>query len=600
MTFDDHASVRPETGPGFGPRRHYLLAAGWLVLSASVAWIAVLRKTPTIDEFQHLPTGCLILRSGEFFMHRKSPPLARVWCALPVALATDVEVPTENVWRGQGTGWGPWIYATAFHLRNPQVYDRCFALGRFMNLFWLLPLGLILFRWTSLLFGRRAGWLAIVLLGTSPTVLAHAPLVTTDLSAATAFFIAMYLFWETGRRKRPLWFSVGTGLVLGVGLLCKFTLVLLPLFWSAILAAHGCVVRGREQRNRDRNGTTENAQSNLNHLRRMTVIVVWRLILPGIVAGCVVQAGYGFRQLTTRLKDMPTHSRTLTAIAASPFGRIPLPLPRDFLAGLDEQKTDAEHAEFPAYLFGHWSRNGWWYYYPAAFLGKTPVALTVLLLLAFGTWRPRFPGQNWWTVLCVAVPVMGLGFVLCFANRLDIGVRYLLPIFPFLYLVIGRLVRQWHSQPRLRRVLALLTAAYVMSSALQYPDYLAYFNEAVGGPGNGHRLLLDSNLDWGQDLAGLARYTGTHGIDRIKLAYFGHVWPQHYGLKYELLGHKPEPGYIAASVAFVQGQPYVLTYAGDAFVPVPENAYTWLQNYQPIARVGRSIWIYHITTADLQ
>ena len=572
-----------------------ILVLVWLALVALLGLSAVRRKTVTIDEFHHLPAGCLTLRTGEFYMHPKTPPLARCWHALG-CWSDDPNVPLDPRWRELAPGWGPWMYGTAFFLRNRDRYDRLFFGARIANTIWLAPLGLALFGWAQYLYGLPGAVLALFLLGLSPSFLAHAPLATTDLAAAATFFAASFFFWRSGLQERSWAYPLAAGLLLGAGLLAKFTLILLPIAWLAVLALHW-------------------ARERLTRAQRCGVGSLWartaardvlrcmgrRCVFPVAVALVVVNAGYGFKGTFSTSREIGCHSRLLRSVGQSWLGQIPLPVPRDFLLGLDAQRADSELGEFPSYLLGRWSPNGWWSYYLVVLLVKTPTALLVLLCLTLlPPWSHQGGALDAWTSLCVWVPVVLVVFVLSFLNRLDLGIRYLLPILPFLYLHIGRVTRLVAGSWRWLTCVAGCLLWYAVSSLSAYPHHLSYFTEMVGGVRRGHQYLLDSNIDWGQDLHCLRDYMDAHGIERIKLAYFGHVPPEHYGIRYDLLGPQPQEGYIAASVSYVCGQRYATTYVDGEVTPVAQDAYRWLRGYTPVGRAGKSIWIYHIERNDAQ
>ena len=205
-------------------------------------------------------------------------------------------------------------------------------------------------------------------------------------------------------------------------------------------------------------------------------------------------------------------------------------------------------------------------------------------------------------------PTLELGFVLwppllliglfVLGNAKNIGLRYLLGIYPFLFLLVGATM---HSALRSWKIylLCLFAVFYAISTTKNHPHHLAYFNELIGGPEQGYRYLSDSNIDWGQDLKGLKSYMDEKGIERIKLSYFGTVDPRLYDLKYEWLpGFKlpnlggssaklPTTGTIAISVTNLTGV-YMDMYGQG------RDLYTWLQAHQPVAHIGHSIFIYEI------
>ena len=157
-------------------------------------------------------------------------------------------------------------------------------------------------------------------------------------------------------------------------------------------------------------------------------------------------------------------------------------------------------------------------------------------------------------------------------------------ILPLAFVFCGSLFKDGLDvSPRLK-VLSGFLAAYLMISILSYhPHYIAYFNEFVG-PDNGYKYLLDSNLDWGQDLKGLSLYMNENSIDNIKLSYFGTAMPEYYEINYEQLDCEPTTGMIAISASNLQGLP-----------PSIRNCFVWLRAHEPIHKIGYSIFIYNIT-----
>ena len=177
-----------------------------------------------------------------------------------------------------------------------------------------------------------------------------------------------------------------------------------------------------------------------------------------------------------------------------------------------------------------------------------------------------------------------------FLNQLNIGIRYLLPILPLLLLLIG-------PGCRLRSVRLLATAAVVycvIANALTHPGHLSYFNVAAGGPRNGHEILLDSNIDWGQDLYRLRGALDELDHDGpVHLLYFGHVDPGVYGIEYQLVPPRPTDGIVAVSVHYVMGGFYYALAPEGTQVPIGTDHLHWLRRHEPTLRAG-SIWVYDL------
>jgi hypothetical protein len=226
-----------------------------------------------------------------------------------------------------------------------------------------------------------------------------------------------------------------------------------------------------------------------------------------------------------------------------------------------------------------------------------PIAM--LLLLAAGlvaARRLRREQANLWVV----VPPIFLVYVLSFHYGKDYGIRYLLPAFPFFLLLAGRGVDALLQRGRYAfHAVAILLLWQVVACTVVTPHHLAYFNELAGGPDRARRLLLDSNLDWGQDLGRLKAYMESHGLDRIQLGYFGHVDPRLYGIVYNLPPSIPTPGRYAMSANYLAGYRYGITYAGRQNASVEQDQWSWVDRFEPVARVGRSIFVFDITAQDI-
>ena len=254
-------------------------------------------------------------------------------------------------------------------------------------------------------------------------------------------------------------------------------------------------------------------------------------------------------------------------------------------------------------MLGETSANGFWSYFPVAFIVKTPLPTLVLLVVALVSWGLRPSRRR--TLLVLLIPPL-LYFLAAMWSKLNIGLRHILPIYPFIFVVVGAIAAElWTSKTTVKRgFLIVLACWYVWSSAMIYPHYLVYFNELAGGPANGHRVLIDSNLDWGQDLKGLKRWMDRHGQTSIQLHYFGSIYPEYYGIQaFHLPGssgalqspqheknfHLPE--YLAISVNRLFGKNVFINQAQKRFIDSYKLG-------QPIDHIGYSILIYKLNLAD--
>jgi len=253
----------------------------------------------------------------------------------------------------------------------------------------------------------------------------------------------------------------------------------------------------------------------------------------------------------------------------------------------------------PGYLLGQISTEGWWYYFPIAFAVKTPVPTLLGLILGTVTLvrRPRRAD------LFIGIPPL-LFFAALSMARLNLGYRHLLPVIPFLALHIGRLAEPttpWFRPGLARPSLFLLLAWLGVGTVALYPHFLAYFNPIGGGPENGWRILVDSNIDWGQDLIGLRRWMEREDVNRVRLSWFGSAPPEAYGVPHERLPGLPHGYELWQDPPFDPDQPepgvYAISVTNLVGVVLPDpTLYGWFMERTPDARIGHSVFIYRVGT----
>jgi 4-amino-4-deoxy-L-arabinose transferase-like glycosyltransferase len=427
------------------PSPSVLRIAGAAALVACFLLLAlrhVYGQDATYDERFYFGVGRAILRQGTWdgvmLLH---PPLSYYVASLPL-LAVPGEV-------------------SAHHPRQ-LLLCRLTSLLAFG-----LPLLLIVRAWAQRLHGPAAGLFALALAAFSPTLLAHAPLITPDVALAATGLLTFYLYWRAGPDGR-VW---PWGLALGLALLTKVSAVL---FAAALVVLELWRWRAR--------GASR---------------VLRRLAAALALAWLVLNAGYGFAGLfdvqgkaAMLAKVPPLPGLRLAAHAAAPF--FPLPylrcIGRQAHIGMDGR---------PSYLLGEVSTEGWWHYYLVALAVKETLPFLLLLAAALVSlsWLRPSPRDE----PALLLPPL-LFFVFFSMGAIQIGIRYVLPALPFLFVFCARVLRlPWAARPAFKPAVAALLLGHAVLSARGGPDYLAYFNELAGGPAGGWRYLGDSNLDWGQN-----------------------------------------------------------------------------------------------------
>ena len=389
----------------------------------------------------------------------------------------------------------------------------------------LASIGLIVtFLWARDLFGPHAGLFAAGMYAFCPNVLAHGVLVTTDVPLAALTTLTLYLFWKGGQiRSWPM--DAATGIALGTAMASKFSGAFIP-----VLLLVFCLARdGRSA------------------IRRLFVI--------GLTSSIVIEGTYFFA-----IHPM-AYFRNIALVNAN------------HIAG------------YPMYLFGHFKPGGWWYYFLAAFLVKA--SLPSLFMLIFGAVHlvtERFVSR-WGEIILLAT--IGAYFVLISAAADQLGVRYLLPIFPLIFIWTSRAV-PWVLSMRGGAIVVSAMLAWQMLSAVRaFPNYIPFFNEIAGGAAAGPMLLDDSNVDWGQGVKEAAGYVRAHHLENVHLYTFSPLDNPPY---YRLPPNIPLPQ-IRNRLVKVRPEPGVYIISAHHVVRLKGMSTAW-QTYMPVDRIGESLWVY--------
>ncbi|HUC42716.1 MAG TPA: phospholipid carrier-dependent glycosyltransferase [Candidatus Sulfotelmatobacter sp.] len=534
---------------------HAIAVPVLLAIFVVCAIVSVKDDAVTFDETPHLGAGVSALERGDFRLNPEHPPLVKMIAAAPVvALGRGGGDYASEVWRGEPsggsggarTGASEWIFGfeLLFGSRNSAI-RRDPAARIFPARCAMIALGavlcLLVYGWTREMRGADAGLLALALAVTCPTILAHARLVATDLPEGLGIVATIWAHWRWTRK--PTWpRALLTGAALGAALLIKFNGALLaPIVVVLVVAA---VAAGRVPARR--------AAGAIALVAGTAYLSVW--------------AGYGFRYAASTdpgyLLEWSALEKNDPGIPASVrFAATHHLFPEAYLYGFAYAKAWA--SDRVCFLDGEESIRGWYRYFPEAFLFKTPPAFILLVVwaIAAAALRSRGRGLDGWFV---ALPALAYSTA-AILSRFNIGHRHIAPLYPLLC-VAAAPAAVWLTERGRRAWLALgLVAGCVVSFASATPAYLSYFNVLAGGPRGGWRHLVDSNIDWGQDLGRLGAWMRAHGVDEVGLAYFGTADPGAYGVRFrkvalfldtatDIPAAPPASGsYLAASVTLLQG-----------------------------------------------
>jgi 4-amino-4-deoxy-L-arabinose transferase-like glycosyltransferase len=545
--------LAPEILPA--ARTRWLLPALLAVLYvAQCAWF-IRTQSLTYDEPVHIAEGLNAWRYGRFEQYNDHPPLARLWCTIPLI----------------GSQWQVDVEPLFDSFRVTRIAPDPVALAwraRAMNVLFGLLLAWLVWRAADRLFSRTAANFALALFTFSPSLIAHFSIAATD-GAATLFIFATA--WALVRwRQQPTWEkTIKFGLLLGLMLLAKFStapMFVLALLWMLLLGADK-VIRAPTRWNW---GKTAAAVL-------LALFIVW--------------AGYFFH-----VAHLTVHDGTLTATIPNWNASIVKPVrgernysllipAGEYVEGFRELVRHNRQGQ-PAFFLGKISYHGGWKsYYPVVILLKWPTIALALSLAGLAIAlrsKVRVPPDLW---MMASFPALYLAMAI-FA-RFNLGDRHVLPMYPFAIL-FAAVVWEWAIRKRAVAALLILLAALNAADALRYaPGYLSYFTPFVR-PAESFRLLTDSNLDWGQGLLALRDYQRNHPGERISLSYFGSVNPQLYGIQADFFGgHKRVPGTVIVSATNLSGQ----------YLAEPER-YRWLLEQRPVKILDHSLYLFEVHDND--
>ena len=507
--------------PNADRRSSWKIAAGvaaLLALHVALALWAVADKGVTADEILHLTGGYIYNKYGDYRIQPENGNLPQRVAALPAWLMNAPSPPlADNIyWRtSDGSVVGHQFFYETGHDHWPMLMA-----GRALMMLFSIGTGLLVFCWAQRLFGTPAGFLSLTFYALCPNILAHAPLVTSDMAAVFFFLAGVGSF---GRHLAgPTWRNgLLSAVVFGLACVTKYSAVLLPPMMLVLLAWRILRTPAADRARWWRLGPLSIA----GHAA-VALVIIWAFYgfrYSGFAAGVPPAAQY--MSAWDRVLVYPGIAERVVT-----FCRAWHLLPEAFLYGFAWVVQAAKARA--AFLAGDYSIFGWVRFFPLAFLWKTPLAL--LVALAAGA---VVLARRWRSVRLEAIAPLLVLFVVYWAfsltSNLNIGHRHILPTYPVLFILVGGLAAPGVLAGAWRIALpGLLVLGQLAANLRTAPHYLAYFNILAGGPAHGYRLLVDSSLDWGQDLPGLARWLRVNnsgsGAAPVYLSYFGSGEPDYY------------------------------------------------------------------------
>lgn len=524
-----------------------------IVLASGALTVTAMRRTSTtFDEIVMIAAGARGYETGRWNIVLEHPPFTQyMYGLLPYLSGAKYPVETgipEEVQRKMGYRYQ---YAQAFFWTHGNNPEKLAFLGRLPAALCALLLVISVFAFTRTHYGDGAALIAAGITAFLPDVLAHGGVAYNDIPVALTFFVGTWLL-DAAIRRPSVANAIGAGIVCALALGIKNSAVGLGLLAFVLLFIEA--IRRRRDWMWWRN--VSGAAALMLLVMYLSIVVIYRGDFA--LTEYKYALSFVFRQVST---------------------------------------TNA-----PAYLLGHTSNEGIWYYFPVAFFLKTSLALHVLLLISVVYWIYRLkdsasPRLHVILDSPLRAPLLAFAvFAFMLArSQLHIGFRYALPMLPLLAVIMApAIARVWQSNwHRLRPVVGAALVWMVVHPLTYYPNFLAYVSEYGPGRSRNYEVLADSSIDWGQGLIQLRDYLREKGISRIYLSYFGSALPSGYGIDYVALPSffalpqvakvEPEPRYIAISATNLAG-----AYFG------PSDPFKQFRNQEPEAVIAQTIYLYRI------
>ncbi len=526
------------------------LACAALLAFMSLQMLAVVwRKSITVDEIVMIPAAYYHLAAGNCQLVHEHPPLSKILAGIPLLFLQPDETDPRKWDQAPDSPIGKWTYEERFWEDNPRLFESISFWARVPMILLTVLTGVLVFAFARDLFGDAAAVLAVALFALEPTLVAHGRVVQTDVPAAFGYLLTTYALYKY-LRAPSLRRALLVGAAGGVACLTKFSMLM-------VAPAIGVVYLALWWRGRKARGSAKSVA-----LHALTTM---------LAALFVINAAYffdhrslGFEGVKWLHEGAPNHPDGIVRFVEA----VTYVLPTDFVLGVLWQiwHNGAGHN---AGLLGMYSRTGWWYYFPVAFALKATIPFLLLSLASLGWGVERVVRGRDRRFLFLLVP-FAFYAAASVAGALNLGVRYFLPAYMFLFILGGALLGRMLKAMRSRRAVAVIAFALLawvcVEAARAYPDHMSYMNQLASARPH-YWYLSDSNVEWGDDVRDLAEYLRSKGETKVRaMTLGGFLTLHHYGVDYLdalAVPKGPPPRYTAIGASFLNGS------------TVPDNAGTW-------------------------
>lgn len=554
------------------------------------------------DETAHISAGYSYVTQLDYRFNPEHPPLIKALSGFFAWLFVDPFFPTSiKSWQSDING--QWSHGYEFLYNSGNDADKLIFWARVPIILLTIFTACILFIWTKRRFGNATAILALLFFAFSPSILAHGHYVTTDIGAVFGLLVGFITFINF--LERPSLKNVFiAGFVLGIAQLLKFsTIILVPVYLIMLLI-----------------WAFSTAKNSIGKCVKVFFSLIFKTMLIGLIGLFVIYSVYGFfiwnypaeKQIveTVSLLNFNSDRSAVEFNIGLASDSITRPLAQYVLGYL--MVANRIGTETVSSFLGEISTNGSSLYFPILYLFKEPLPVMIFILVVFVyllrefiKWSKKSVNnfaellRKYFVEVSLSLLIFTYWFI-SIKSSLYIGLRHVLPTFPFIYILVSRFVIKWKLDAGLgnrifkKTIIFVLVVWLITETLFSVPYFLSYYNLLAGGTEDGYKIAVDSNYDWGQDLKRLAAFVEENQIKKISVAYFGGGSPKYYlGDVYQ--GWSSESpklsGWLAVSANLLYG---VSSFDKIDSAKQIYHSYDWLRSYVPVARAGTSIFIYNI------
>jgi hypothetical protein len=544
------------------------------------------QQSPSWDEGDHIYAGYMNWMRGEYTLNPEHPPLVKLVATLPLVPLDLKTAPRQGRYFKDEAYFG----GRELIFRNDPKYGGKYSSDTLLFrvhmaalTFGVLLAGTLFFAGQEM-FGTAAGLIALTLLVFDPSILANAPYVTTDTGAACGFFATVYTFYRFV--KQMTWKRAAVcGLVLGLALAAKHsTIVLFPLL--TMLAAGEIAVRWKKS-GKLPTILIKNTAIGLGIIGAIALFVLWGMYSFRFH---MHPSGVSMAPLNVEVRPLSAPMRWFILFCAHYHL-----LPESYLFGLVDVQGVGE--AWPTYYMGKVYAHGIWYYFPTVLAVKWTVgtlATVALAIWVFASGKIRHTRE----ILFLAFPA-AFYLAIAMAGPLNMGERHILPIFPFIFVLLGA-AGAWLMKRSKQWAIAIifLVAAHAAESLSAFPNYIPFGNALWGGPANTHKYFSDAAVDWAQQLKWTKQWLDEHNIKECSIVYFAapFLMPSDYDIPCKLLPTFDTNYIQEIEVPQVVKGPILISYGdlgGYEFGTWVRNPYEMFNRRKPDAVIMNSIAVFY-------